>query len=150
MKRCVRCKIEKSEEEFHRATGRKDGRQLHCKLCKKAIDARTYANGGEEYRRRKQKRQQQAAAGNIRLVFAYLLQHPCVDCGEPDPLVLEFDHVRGEKKLNVSDLLHRYATWETIRAEIEKCEVRCANCHRHITAERRVDQRYLLGLEMLS
>ena len=70
-----------------------------------------------------------------RRIFLYLLDHPCVDCGEKDPLVLEFDHVRGEKKREVSKLLCNGYAWKTIRAEIKKCVVRCANCHRHKTHE---------------
>ena len=55
----------------------------------------------------------------------------CRDCGERDAVVLEFDH-RGEKRGNVSTM----ATWAslaTLRAEIAKCDVRCANCHRRRT-----------------
>ena len=42
----------------------------------------------------------------------------------------EFDHVRGEKLYNISDLTSQNFRRENIEAEIEKCEVRCANCHR--------------------
>jgi hypothetical protein len=56
--------------------------------------------------------------------------HPCVDCGMADPRILDFDHVRGVKKHNVSDLKSMHFCWETIQAEIEKCDVRCSNCHR--------------------
>ena len=147
MKYCPRCKAIKEESEFHRAASAKDGRQSICKLCRKAWDAQVYIDGGEEYKRRKQRRQQEATERNTRFVFAYLQEHPCVDCGEGDPLVLEFDHVRGEKRYNISDILQKNTRWETIKAEIEKCEVRCANCHRRVTARRKGVQRYLLWLE---
>ncbi|MFL5733498.1 MAG: hypothetical protein ACJ78Q_09880 [Chloroflexia bacterium] len=64
-------------------------------------------------------------------------------------MVLEFDHVSGEKKGNISELALRYGSWETILAEIAKCEVRCANCHRRITAKRIGNQRYVLWLGVL-
>jgi len=58
----------------------------------------------------------------------YLLSHPCVDCGNKDVRVLEFDHVRGIKYKQVTNLLQ--GSWNKIFEEIEKCEVRCANCHK--------------------
>lgn len=72
---------------------------------------------------------------NRRQLVEYLLEHPCVDCGEADPVVLDFDHMR-DKRCNVSLLTHSTATWTRILEEISKCEVRCANCHRRRTAER--------------
>ncbi len=63
--------------------------------------------------------------------MAYLVGHPCVDCGETDVRVLEFDH-RGHKRLAVS-LMIRTQPWPNIEREILKCEVRCANCHRRKT-----------------
>jgi hypothetical protein len=65
-------------------------------------------------------------------VMEYLASHPCVDCGEPDIIVLEFDHVRGEKTGNVSQLMISHSLAKVMQ-EIAKCEVRCANCHRRQT-----------------
>lgn len=67
-------------------------------------------------------------------LWEYLESHPCVDCGESDPVVLEFDHVRGEKTRPVSILVKW--SWGRVVEEIEKCAVRCANCHRRVTASR--------------
>jgi hypothetical protein len=57
-----------------------------------------------------------------------LAEHPCVDCGETDPVVLEFDHVRGKKKFNISGNAYAKSDQE-LEKEIAKCEVRCRNCH---------------------
>jgi len=70
-----------------------------------------------------------------RHVAAYLAGDPCVDCGEPDARVLDFDHV-GRKIEVVSSLAARGAPTARIDAEIARCEVRCANCHRRVTARR--------------
>lgn len=61
---------------------------------------------------------------NRQLIDDYLRSHPCVDCGESDYVVLEFDHVRGVKRLDVCTLVNRGCAWRTIQAEIAKCEVR--------------------------
>jgi len=71
-----------------------------------------------------------------------LLNHPCVECGECDPVVLEFHHVRGEKSDAVACLL-RDREWRTIAEEIAKCVVLCANCHRRLTAAERRHYRSL-------
>lgn len=72
-------------------------------------------------------------------VLSYLSTHPCVDCGETDLVVLDFDHVRGQKIRTISRMIYGGDSLTTIREEIEKCEVRCANCHRIKTAERRIN-----------
>ncbi len=60
----------------------------------------------------------------------------CMDCGENNPLVLDFDHRdRGDKSFEVSDGVRRGCSFETIMKEIEKCDVVCANCHRIRTAK---------------
>ena len=41
---------------------------------------------------------------NLNYIKNYLSNNPCVDCGNNNIVVLEFDHVRGEKKYNVSDM----------------------------------------------
>lgn len=79
-----------------------------------------------------QRRRSEVARG---LVVEFLGTHPCVDCGEADVAVLEFDHVEA-KTHDVAGLLARGAPAEKIRAEISRCEVRCANCHRRATAQR--------------
>ena len=77
---------------------------------------------------------------NSTYILKYLQDHPCVDCGERDTVVLEFDHVSGEKKWIVARMVGHDI--KTIELEIEKCEVRCANCHAIATARRKGAFRY--------
>jgi hypothetical protein len=74
-------------------------------------------------------RGQRRAIRNRILVETYLLMHHCVDCGESDPVLLELDHVTGDKAGTVSDLITRGSTAMICR-ELRKCQVRCCNCHR--------------------
>jgi hypothetical protein len=72
---------------------------------------------------------------NAAYVRGILADTACVDCGETDPLVLDFDHV-GDKNRNVSTLVYIEAGIDRLQSEIDECEVRCANCHRRQTAAR--------------
>ena len=67
----------------------------------------------------------------------YLDTHHCVDCGNSDKRVLDFDHVRGKKEFGISKARVCGFDLERIKEEIKKCEVRCSNCHRIVTFERR-------------
>lgn len=71
-----------------------------------------------------------------RNIWAIKAEQGCADCGIKDPRVLEFDHVRGNKAGNVSVMVSHGLAWARILEEIAKCEVRCANCHVLVTAER--------------
>jgi len=73
---------------------------------------------------------------NRKYILDFLKQHPCSDCKETDPVVLEFDHVRGKKLCNLSAMAQAAYSIRRIDEEIAKCEVVCANCHRRRTASR--------------
>ena len=75
-----------------------------------------------------------------RKLFDYKLERGCADCGERDPTVLEFDHLRDKAAL-VSVLARSTQRWDRLLVELEKCEVVCANCHRRRTAQRAHDIR---------
>ena len=133
MKFCHRCQRNLSKEAFAKNRNKKDGLQSQCRECKSKTDK-------IDYRRNERKEQVRArVAAQAALlrdyVLNYLVEHPCVDCGNDDWRVLEFDHVRGEKLYNVSQMTKSGYSFESLLQEIAKCEVRCANCHRIRTRE---------------
>lgn len=64
----------------------------------------------------------------------------CLDCGiEYPPYVYDFDHLpQFEKSFPLSSTGMRDKTMEEIIAEVDKCELICANCHRHRTYMRSI------------
>lgn len=61
----------------------------------------------------------------------------CSDCGKKYPhYVLEFDHRPGVRKIDVvTRVLKKYGV-DKAWAEVKKCDVVCANCHKIRTYER--------------
>jgi hypothetical protein len=81
---------------------------------------------------------------NMAQIVIHLVANPCVDCGEDDIVVLQFDHVRGKKRDGVFALANR-CCWEVVAKEIAKCDVRCANCHIRRHAKEQNSARYRAG-----
>lgn len=72
----------------------------------------------------------------LRKIVLEAIKVGCCDCPEIDPVVLEFDHRdRAQKVASINHMLRDCVSPKTLRAEIEKCDVRCANCHRRRHAE---------------
>jgi hypothetical protein len=67
--------------------------------------------------------------------YAVLEERGCVDCGERDVCVLDFDHVK-DKTQSVMRLAWQEVGLKRLQAEIARCEMRCVNCHRRRTAGR--------------
>ena len=107
-----------------------------------------YYNDHAHYKKHHQVLTEKTRRAKAQLLLDYLLEHPCIDCGESDPIVLEFDHRTGTEKVDsVTEMASNNCSWAKILAEIEKCDVRCANCHRRRTAmERKYTRFLLLGL----
>jgi hypothetical protein len=132
MKICSRCKEKKPLDAFYRKAGRRAA--SYCKPCQHAYVREHYRRTKAVYNARRYVLAEIYKERNRRLVFAHLAENPCVDCAERDILVLDFDHVQGAKLSSVSRMINDCVSVGKLRAEIEKCEVRCANCHRRKTA----------------
>ena len=138
-KPCSTCKQWKPLKEFNRRSTSADGRQWACRECNREYHRRNK----ERHNAQIHARNRRIAKENQRRLLAYLLEHPCTDCGESDVAVLEFDHLR-DKVANIS-LMIRWCPWRAIEAEIAKCDVVCANCHRRRTYSRQKAWRVTTG-----
>ncbi len=98
-----------------------------------------YEANKNKIKARTKKRNKEQKIKNRKFVAWVKNRSCCVDCGETNPLVLDFDHVEGIKIMNISDMARTSYSRETIMDEIDKCEIRCSNCHRIITHKRRIN-----------
>jgi hypothetical protein len=136
-KYCPKCAAYLDVHFFSKNPAKSDGLNSYCREHQKAYQRDWYARNKEKHVKQAMQRTQRVRAELRQWIRDYLTSHPCVDCGETDYLVLEFDHVRGRKKASVCDLIVRHGCGlKTLVAEIKKCEVRCANCHRRATAKK--------------
>ncbi len=144
-KGCTICHEIKPLEAFTIRSKNKDGHTSRCRACVNTANKRRYMNRSRHYRERLKEFNKKLKDDRAEKVFNYLTEHPCVDCGESDPVVLEFDHRdHATKRLAVAQMIERRYSWQAIVIEIEKCDVRCANCHRRKTSRQFGHRRSLL------
>jgi hypothetical protein len=134
---CSSCKAWKPKSEFHVHSSQTNELQQICKDCNREARGETYAKDPERAKAINRVSMQNVKEKSREYVFQYLSEHPCVDCGQTDSLVLTFDHVRGKKKENISNMIGRGWAIETIQGEIAKCDVVCFNCHMRREEKRR-------------
>ena len=130
--RCARCHQEKPVEAFSSYPSKK--RDCYCKPCRAEYGRAHYLKNKRRYVEKARERTLRELQGRYAFLLEYFLAHPCSDCGETDPVVLEFDHL-SDKSFGVAYGLRSHG-WASLLREIEKCEVVCANCHRRRTARR--------------
>jgi hypothetical protein len=128
------CGESKTTDEFRPSRNRKDGIAVYCRECDKKRQSLWYEKHKKRLKPQRDQFAKQLRLDNTRLLIEYFKQHPCVQCGEADPVVLDFDH-RNDKKLSISDMVKGKYSWSAIMEEISKCEVRCVKCHRLRHAE---------------
>lgn len=134
MKTCTLCQQDKDENQFSFRNKSKNRRSSWCKECYSGKNKKHYKNNKDDYFANARKWKKERKKEIYEYVFEYFKTHPCVDCGESDPIVLEFDH-RKNKTASVSNLIQEKHPVDIIAKEIQKCDVRCANCHRRKTAK---------------
>lgn len=131
-KHCCTCHLMRPVSEYNKRAAARDGLQSRCRAC----SATWYQANKKAHTSNVRVRNNRVRAENELLLMEYLLAHACVDCGETDVRVLEFDHEDpSQKRGGVTRLVASSMSWDCIQDEIDKCSVRCANCHRRRTAD---------------
>lgn len=135
-KHCGRCQVDKALELFNDNKWKKDGKQTVCRDCEKQRFKAYYASNIEIRKKAYEKSKISKAKRiyeNYKFIFEYCKTHFCIDCNESEFVLLEFDHIK-DKKMCIAKAAQR-STLEELKAEIEKCVVRCVSCHRRKTAK---------------
>ena len=90
-----------------------------------------YSNRGYYLEKAKRRKEQ------VRDFIRQAKNKPCADCNQMYPYyVMQFDHVRGDKRLNIGNVSSRGLSMSKLVKEIGKCDVVCANCHAIRTHQR--------------
>jgi hypothetical protein len=128
------CGERKPLDDFMWSNKAKGERDCYCRPCRAVYKKAHYNANKQRYIENARVWNDKLAIERGNWLLDYFETHPCVDCGETDPVVLEFDHLR-DKRFNISDGIAN-KPWALVLAEIAKCDVVCANCHRRRTARR--------------
>src|SRR5436305_10970790 len=110
--RCARCGAFKPASAFawrRRALGQLD---THCRPCRAAYKREHHLANRERYIAGAKRRRETVVRERMRFLIEFFGEHPCSDCGETDPIVLEFDHL-ANKEFDVSAGLRTHK-WETV------------------------------------
>lgn len=115
MKICTKCNINKPFEAFYSKSGRKNEFMSQCKEC---------FNISTHERQKKNKLNYVAYKGGCCQLCGY---NKCVEA-------LDFHHLDPDTKdLNLSS--GRGFSFKRAKAELDKCILLCANCHREVHSE---------------
>jgi hypothetical protein len=133
---CTKCFVEKPVEDFGWKNRVLNRRHAVCKPCTAKRSNSWYYANKENHIKNVMVRTKEYRQSAREYVWDYLSTHPCEHCGESNPIVLEFHHKSG-KDLAISTMVARAYAVPSIQAEINRCIVLCANCHRKVTAKER-------------
>ncbi len=105
----------------------------YCSICHNEYQKKYYKKNPESISKSSKNRR-----NLIRDFIIKCKEVPCTDCGiQYEFYVMDFDHIKGEKKFNLSVAVRSKNDIKTIKKEIDKCEVVCSNCHRTRTFKRK-------------
>jgi hypothetical protein len=140
MKVCSNCEIEKDIEEFHNDKSRADSKTYVCKECECYRSKNYYENNKEKRSKQKKGYSRKRYLRNRKDWTVWLRENnhaTCESCHYSKCLAaIEFHHTDPtEKKFTVGTFMRRKCNnknKKTVKEEISKCKVLCANCHREL------------------
>jgi hypothetical protein len=143
LRHCGGCGAKKPVSRFNWRRRDRGQRDNLCRPCRAGYHREHYLANKQRYVEQAARSKRRQRLKRTRFLLDFFKTHPCVDCGESDPVVLEFDHVRDK----AFDVMQGFESrnWQAILAEIAKCDVVCANCRRRRTCMRRGALRVVLG-----
>ena len=130
-------------EKFSFINKSKGIRRHNCSSCRHKYETKRYDKNPEA---KQHFRDQQNCAikkrrAQLKSMVNEIKSSGCVDCGGIfHPVAMDFDHVRGTKKHTISWMVYHNTGWDKIQKEIDKCEIRCSNCHRIKTYEEQLQR----------
>ena len=101
MKICIKCNYPKEDIEFVFRSKGKNTRRNVCRSCCKEYTKNHYKKNKSVYIKRARKFNDNQKEENRKKLLDFLKDKRCIDCGNNDIRVLEFDHKnRSSKKRN--------------------------------------------------
>ena len=147
--KCYKCKKDKLESDFSFKNKKLNIRQSECRSCFAEIRKKWYERNKSDHIKNIKRNKNKYLEIVQSFICSWLDEHPCVDCGESDIDTLDFDHINPEEKeYSVMYLLGGWSI-ERIKEEMQKCEVRCKNCHSKRHSKIRNSYRYRWKTKML-
>lgn len=132
MKKCTKCKQQKSFSEFYSNKTTKDGKQSYCKICLKESVRKDYINNNRKdiFEKRNKSKKLELK----RILDEIKTYNGCYFCDEIEICCMDFHHVEETDKVANVSLLMNLKSKIKMLIEIQKCIVVCSNCHRKIHA----------------
>ena len=128
-KRCPRCKLIKTTDQFYTVKTRPDGIGVYCSLCSRE-KSRLRTKHLTAFDRKKLSGYKKKVRISNKTWIVNKLGNKCLDCNETFPLcVYDFHHLNPkEKDIEPGLLLGR--SRKVIEKKLSKCVLLCSNCHR--------------------
>jgi hypothetical protein len=127
---CIKCNLDKDLTEFSWKHKIKQIKVTICKICQRLKSKNHYIANKQTYFQRNE----EYVKNTRQKLNEYKTNKGCFDCAEKDFRCLDFDHLDQKTKYKSISKLSQQWSYERILIEIEKCVVRCANCHRKRTS----------------